>query len=98
MSVYYTQFSHATSQNTRREWSRAIQQETRQLLTAKRPQCLPRDAQHLVLYFKSIYGTTAVMTADDYMNRRCRLTVMPNNRVRVYESVEALLADGWVVR
>ncbi len=98
MSFYYSQFSHAVSQNVRREWSRAIQQETRQLLTAQRPQRLPRDAQDLVIYFKSIYGSTAIMSADDYMSSRCRLSVMPHGRVRDYDSVEALLADGWVVR
>ena len=40
----------------------------------------------------------AVMTLSDYMACVLRLSVMPHGRVRQYDDVELLLAEGWVLR
>ena len=54
-------------------WSRDIQEATRRLLAAKRPNGLPSSVSEQVLYFKHLYGAVAVMTATDYMAKHLRL-------------------------
>ncbi len=81
-----------------RQWSLAIQQETRQVLMAKRPASLPKDLAKTEIYFKNLRGEIAVMTVHDYMSHLLCLSVMPYGRLRQYDTVDLLLADGWVLR
>lgn len=97
-------FTFTQSQSSRantqacRQWSLAIQQETRQLLLAKRPINLPKNLTKTDIYFKNMRGEIAVMTLSDYMTCILRLSVMPHGRLRQYDTVDLLLADGWVLR
>jgi hypothetical protein len=97
-------FTFTQSQSARvntqahRQWSLAIQQETRQVLMAKRPISLPKDLAKTEIYFKNLRGEVAVMTLYDYMSNVLCLSVMPYGRLRQYNSVDLLLADGWVLR
>ncbi|MBK9186377.1 MAG: hypothetical protein IPP76_04885 [Moraxellaceae bacterium] len=81
-----------------RQWSLAIQQETRQVLMAKRPASLPKDLAKTEIYFKNLRGEVAIMTVHDYMSNLLCLSVMPYGRLRQYNTVDLLLADGWVLR
>ncbi|MCB1658089.1 MAG: hypothetical protein KDI39_07670 [Pseudomonadales bacterium] len=79
-------------------WSRDIQEATRRLLAAKRPNGLPSSVSEQVLYFKHLYGAVAVMTATDYMAKHLRLKNTRTGVVHQYSSIEALLAADWVLR
>lgn len=78
-------------------WSRDIQATTRRFLAAKRPNVLPSFAFEQVLYFKHLYGAIAIMTATDYMAKNLRLKNTRTGVVYQYESIDALLADEWVL-
>ena len=93
----YTISAKASYPSQHRQWSRAIQQETRQLLLAKRPVNLPKNLSKTDIYFKNMRGEIAVMTLSDYMACVLRLSVMPHGRVRQYDDVELLLPEGWVL-
>jgi hypothetical protein len=79
-------------------WSRDIQEATRRLLAAKRPNGLPSSVSEQVLYFKHLYGAVAVMTATDYMAKHLRLKNTRTGVVHQYASIDALLAADWVLR
>lgn len=79
-------------------WSRDIQEATRRLLEAKRPNGLPSSVSEQVLYFKHLYGAIAIMTATDYMAKNLRLKNTRTGVVYQYESIDALLAGEWVLR
>ena len=79
-------------------WSRDIQEATRRLLAAKRPNGLPSSVSEQVLYFKHLYGAIAIMTATDYMAKNLRLKNTRTGVVYQYASIDALLAGEWVLR
>jgi hypothetical protein len=79
-------------------WSRDIQDTTRRFLAAKRPPSLPSFTSKQVLHFKHLDGSVAVMSAHDYMVKDLCLKNTRSRIVHRYTSIDALLADDWVLR
>lgn len=79
-------------------WSRDIQETTRRFLASKRPAYLPSFASKQVLYFKHLDGSVAVMSIRDYMLKDLCLKNTRTRIVHRYTTIDALLADDWVLR
>lgn len=76
MFIFTQSQSARVNTQAHRQWSLAIQQETRQVLMAKRPISLPKDLAKTEIYFKNLRGEVAVMTLYDYMSNVLCLSVM----------------------